>query len=317
MNQFECLPNEILLEILRYFNARDLFHSFIHLNARFNQLIQSLPYLSLTLTKQSNSLDRISTSLIYTLKIDHTIHVDLNRFPNLHRLILLSPTSNQLKQLVFHSLPVLKHLTIGYEHFLFSSYLTDVCEKIFSNSYPNLVSCYFYEPRITEILPNLSTTNRIRRLKLDNIDFNTYKSILSLCPNLNYLSFRIIPQNEQDTQHRLIYPHLNLQRMRIKYQNLVNNHSDFIFLPYLSLVPNLIELTLNEINFDGQLIDYLQSNWFSSLISQYLHELKQLKYILYIYERKYQENKFLLELKKTFFHVHRNKYQTELLLQFS
>jgi len=196
--RLEFLPNEILIHIFEYFDARDLFRSFYNLNIRLNKLLQSINNLSLTLLKcNSNEINnyQIFASYIYTLKIDYAINIDLNYFTNIHRLILISPTSNQLKQVVFNPLPYLEHLTIGYEHFLYSYYIPDLCEKIFSNKFPHLTSCYLLEPRILEIIPNLTESIQIRILKLDNIDIFIYKNILSLCPNLYLFQFTIINHN--------------------------------------------------------------------------------------------------------------------------
>ncbi|CAF4088429.1 unnamed protein product, partial [Adineta steineri] len=41
--KFELLPNEILLDYFRYFNALDLFYAYDGLNDRLNKLIRILP----------------------------------------------------------------------------------------------------------------------------------------------------------------------------------------------------------------------------------------------------------------------------------
>ena len=52
---FENLPNEILIECLKYFNGWDLFHAFDNLNARFSGLIRSIPlYLNFENVSNSN-----------------------------------------------------------------------------------------------------------------------------------------------------------------------------------------------------------------------------------------------------------------------
>ena len=43
ISKFESLPNEILIEYLKYFNAFEIFYSFNHLNHRFNNLICNVP----------------------------------------------------------------------------------------------------------------------------------------------------------------------------------------------------------------------------------------------------------------------------------
>lgn len=311
-SRLELLPNEILLYIFQYFDARDLFQAFYNLNLRFNALLKSLNYLSLTLLKyDSNDKNKYSicAPYIYTLKMDYGIIIDLNSFTNIHRLILISPTSNQLQQILYHSLPYLEHLTIGYEHFLFSSYISDICEKIFSNTFPHLKSCYLFEPRILEILPNLSQSSQILILKLDNIDIIIYKTILSLCPNLEYFQFTILNQHEQFYE---IQPHLKLKKLKIKFQNLMNKFSDNIIKSYLSCIPNLQKLYIYEINFDVNIKDYLNSTWFTLLIHQYLLLLQQYKYYLYIYGSKENNENIINDIKSHFKSSQKNLYQSQL-----
>jgi len=41
--KFECLPNEIIINCLEYFNAPDIFYTFEQLNHRFDKLIRTIP----------------------------------------------------------------------------------------------------------------------------------------------------------------------------------------------------------------------------------------------------------------------------------
>jgi hypothetical protein len=315
--QLEFLPSEILIYIFQYFDARDLFRAFYHLNSRFNALLQSLNYLSLTLLKfDSNQINNyeIFAPYIYTLKMDYAVNIDLKHFTNLHRLILLSPTSNQLQQAVVNSLPHLEHLSIGYEHFLFSNYIPDLCLKIFSNKFPRLTSCYLYEPRILEIIPNLTQSIQIRRLKMDNIDIFTYKDILSLCPNLYFFQFTILNQQEEFCQ---IKAHFHLKQMIIKFQNLVQTFSDSVIMSYLSCVPNLEQLTIYEINFDVNIKEYLQYNWFASVIVHHLLLLNQFKYYLYIYGMKENDEDVINDIQRNFKYIQKDRYQSRLVLYLS
>jgi hypothetical protein len=308
-SRLECFPNEIFICIFQYFDAQDLFRAFYHLNNRFNNLLQSLHYLSLTLKKFDSNNSQIFAPYIYTLKIDYAVNINLKYFPNIHRIILLSPTTNQLKQLVFNDLPYLEHLSIGYEHFLFSSYLSDLCEKIFSRNFPRLTSCYLFEPRILEIIPTLTQSIDIRILKMDNIDVLTYKDLLSLCPNLYFLQFTIVNQQEEFYP---INPHLNLKRMIIKFQNLVQIYSDCQIRSYLSCVPCLEQLNIYEMNFNGNILEYIDYQWFSLLITNSLLFIRKLKYFLYIYGMKENDDEMINHLQRNFQSVHKNRYQSQL-----
>jgi hypothetical protein len=105
---FEYLPNELLIKIFQYIDPRDLYHAFYNLNARLNAILQSPYYLTFTLSNADNNNNNEDTFFfpyIYTLINHPGVNVNLNRFINVRRLWLSSPTSNQLKQLESDTLP--------------------------------------------------------------------------------------------------------------------------------------------------------------------------------------------------------------------
>ncbi|CAF3402647.1 unnamed protein product [Rotaria socialis] len=314
---FETLPNELLMNIFQYFDARDLFRAFHNLNCRFNRLLRSLRYVCFTLIKfdsnESNDY-HIFAPYIYNLVIDHAVNIDLSRFANLHRLTLLSPTSNQLKQVVSNSLDYLEYLSIGYEHFLFSYYIPDLCEKIFSNGFPRLTSCCLFEPRILEIIPKFTQATQLCILKMDNVDLLAYKYILSLCPNLNLFEFTML--NQQDDLIN-IEPHRNLKKMSIKFPSLMKSFSDCAMNCYLSCVPNLEQLNVCEINFDVTIMVYLNSNWFASLIKKHLPSLRRYKYYIHACGVKQNDENTLNSIKTNFKQIHNQRYQSVLVIKLS
>ena len=108
----EFLPNEILLKLFQYFNARDLFGAFYNLNIRINELIQSFGDLHLVFQmKQSGDEDNLFSFYVHTLVIESNIDVYLNYFPNTRRLKMESVSKNILFQLNSNILPHLEHLT--------------------------------------------------------------------------------------------------------------------------------------------------------------------------------------------------------------
>ncbi|CAF4279829.1 unnamed protein product, partial [Rotaria sp. Silwood2] len=313
----EILPNEIFINIFQHFDTRELFRAFYNLNFRFNRLLQSLNYLSLTIFKfHSNEINDydIFVSYVYTLVIDYAVDIDLNRFVNLHRLTLLSPTSNQLKQVVSNNLSSLEHLSVGYEHFLFSYYIPDLCKKIFSNGFPCLKSCSLLEPRILEIIPNLTQTTQLCILKMDNIDLLAYKHILTLCPNLYLFQFTMLNQHEE---LYYIEPHLNLKKIIIKFQSLIKSISDCAMNHYLSYVPNLEQFIVYEINFDVNITEYLDYNWFASLIDKQLPLLHRFKYYLHAYGVKQNDDNIINRIETNFKQIHNKRYQSRLILKLS
>ena len=307
-SRLECLPNEILLELFHYFDGQDLFHGFYSLNHRFNSLLQSLPYLSLTLL-HSNYND-ILYPYIYTLTINSSININLDRFLHLHHLILLSPTSKQFHQLSLTSLPLLEHLSIGYEHYLYSSYILDLSKKIFSsNHFPRLTSCYLFERKFLQIPPTLSPSNNLRILKINEIDLSIYQLLLSLCPQLISLEFTI--SNEQ-LECNPNAPHPQLQRMTIKFPNFQDQFSENLINCYLSFVPYLFQLNIYEMNFHDHIQIYLNSNWFSLSIDRFLPQIKRFGYFLYLYGLNEQLNDIC---QRQFHSQHSQQYQSKLLLK--
>lgn len=304
----EDFPNEILLELFGYFNTEDLFHGFYSLNNHFNSLLQSLPYLSLTLLH--STCNDILYSYIYTLTINASVNINLNQFVNLHRLILLSPTSKQFHHLSCISLPFLEHLSIGYEHYLYSSYIMDLSKKIFSsNQYPRLTSCYLFERKFLEFPLTFSPENNLRIVKINEINHSIYQTLLSLCPQLNSLEFTMFHEQIDciSTEH-----HFQVQRMIIKYPNFQEQFSENLINSYLSFVPCLVQLNIHEMNFHDHFQIYVNSNWFSPSIVRFLPRMKQFGYFLYIYGF----NDHLNDSCQRQFHAqHSRHYQSKLVLK--
>src|SRR5690242_14577271 len=111
-SQFENLPNELLTDIFKNLDARNLFRGFYNLNYRLNQLIQSFQYLHLVFhMNQSNVIktnDEIFSYYVHTLIVDPWINFNLKHFPNVHRLKLDNPIPQVLEQLKPDIMPYLE-----------------------------------------------------------------------------------------------------------------------------------------------------------------------------------------------------------------
>ena len=175
--------------------------------------------------------------------------------------------------------------------------------------FPRLKSCYLFEPRILEIIPQVTSSTQLRILKMDNIDILNYKDVLSLCPNLYLFEFTMLNEHEETC---LIKPHLNLKRMFIKFQSHVKTVSDCAMNHYLSCVPNLEELNLYEINFEVNMTEYLNSNWFALLIDNQLTSLRRFKYYLLAYGIKQNNEDVINRIKTSFNCIHKNRYKSRL-----
>ena len=113
----EQCPNELLLEIFQYFDARTLFQLFYSLNARFNALLTSFPHLSLVyhLRGSSDHQQCLFSRHVHTLLLGHGMQIDFSQFPNLRSLHLQRPLREVFSQVTSSLLPHLTHLSISYQ----------------------------------------------------------------------------------------------------------------------------------------------------------------------------------------------------------
>ena len=97
--RLEFLPNELLVEVFDYLNAREIFRAFGSLNTRFTSLLQSLRDLFVTLTT-SNVHEIIYADVdpqwIRTMTLHRAVDINLRKYSNLRRMKFLSPTLRQL-----------------------------------------------------------------------------------------------------------------------------------------------------------------------------------------------------------------------------
>lgn len=116
-NQFENLPNEILIDIFQYFDARELFQIFYNLNMRLNELIKSFHHLNLRFHVELYSNNEINSThlfpyYVHTLLVGRATNINLNQFSNIYSLKLECPLKRVLAQVNSNNLPNLKHLSV-------------------------------------------------------------------------------------------------------------------------------------------------------------------------------------------------------------
>lgn len=114
----EILPNEVFLELFQYFDARDLFQIFHHLNPRFDSLIQSFHQLRLVyeikcFTDNQIEDEDLFPRYTYTLIVGRAVNVDLRRFNHIRCLKSECPLPHVRTQLNTNVLPFLQHLSIS------------------------------------------------------------------------------------------------------------------------------------------------------------------------------------------------------------
>jgi hypothetical protein len=311
--RLEFLPNELMIQLFKYFQTKELFRIFYNLNFRFNCLIQSLMHLNYSTDEKENSI--LSYPFIRTLIINTTIPDQLNSFPNIHRLILDYVTDDLISQLNTNILPSLEYLSINHKVHPF--HLSDLRRKIFSNTFPNLKSCYLSRIRLPNTLEQWTETLSLRVLKLNDIDSFIYLSILFACPNLYFLKFKLSIKSKIQSN---IVLHTNLKRLIIDMQHDHWPWDDSILEDYLLCVPNLEQFKISRsISRDLYMIDYLQYyDWLSTIISSHLTSLCRFRFELSMNRSQglieFDFPDICCELKRKFNNVYKGRYEYRLVV---
>jgi hypothetical protein len=318
MNRFECLPNETLMEIFEYLDARDLFRAFYNLNSRFTKVLQSLNELCLIVS--SSDRDQITHNTIFlpyihTLVIKYHADVILNHYTNIRRLILFW-LPYKLENGIF---PHLEYLLIDLKNSRSAFPMNRLHETIFSNGFPSLKYCFL--PRI----PTIHRTERwtklpaLRVLKVGHIGLFTYIAILSTCPNLHYLYFF----EEKVLQTSAVLPqyvkHENLRRLIIEDKYIGPISHVGVLNEYLSCVPNLEYLSIHVMIDHLRNLQYLQEfDWLASIISLHLPLLRRFYFHLPIYRakriHKFMNDNVFSQLEQRFKIMHKDRFQSRLII---
>lgn len=309
-SRLEHLPNELLIDIFQYFNVQDLFQAFYNLNFRFNILLQTLNSLLLTLPYNYSIYDNYFP-YIRILIINRAIDINLNYFSQIQHLILRYPTDRLLAQLNNEMLPCLKHLRINHMHVSVLDRIPELCKKIFSNTFPNLVTCYLFEWSIIPKFQECTQLLSLRVLKIGTIDLFIYKAILSVCPNLYFFQLATVLPNHTYFD---INQHRNLKRMTIRTIAFVQPWEDENINICLSYVPYLEYLCIHRA--DKKVTS--KYDWFASVITRDLLFLRQFDFYLHVFDaeilvepeleitlRKFQEN---------FYRFHSNQYHSRFII---
>jgi len=317
-SRLEFLPNEILLDTFQYFDAGDLYRAFYNLNSRFNALLRLLSNLCITLlTFNSNETNdnKIFSSYIHTLKLGDEVNINPNDFPNVRHLQLLDPSEQQLKQLDSDTYPSLEHLSIDCENILFSMVFSDLWKKILWNGFPYLKSCKFYKSTSVFMVPYGTQSSKLFSLQIGVIDIVTYKTILSVCPNLCVFEFTICSPWKESVS---MQPHSKLKRMIIQFGRSVPPTDDCKIDDYLAFVPNLKELIVYRMVYNVFFEKYLNYNWLALYIDHHTPSLHQFKFYLSIIHLEKSfigvDKNILNCVQESFKQTHNDRYQFELII---
>ncbi|CAF0837273.1 unnamed protein product [Adineta steineri] len=307
----EYFPNEILIEIFKYFDIQELFQAFYNLNSRFNILLHSLNNLSLTLTKTNYNINKIPIDCISILIINE-IQIELDQFTHIRCLILTIPFYRQIHQLSTHTFPYLEHLSINFLTQSFPYNIFNIYNKIFSNEFPCLQSSYLQQAEVIHRFETWTHTLSLRKLKVGKINIFTYKAILSSCSNLYYRKFI------KNISKGILLPdktHVNLKKMIIELP-LWNSYTLSEMNNFLSYVPNLEQFSIYHAEFCADINGYLSYDWLSSSINSYLPLLHSFNYYFELFyfglSNTYDMENILSQIKEHFKKVHNNQYQSRL-----
>lgn len=314
--QFEYFPNEILIEIFEYFNASDLYHTFYNLNLRFNRLLQSLDqlYLILPTTDLYNS---IYLPYISTLIINKRVDIIFNQFIHIRRLILHWLPDSIINKLKSNILPNLEYLYINSRQLSIECWKNNFYDKIFTNGFPRLKSCFLLE--MNTIKRNLSWchTPSIKILKIGSINLFVYQKILLSCTNLNLFEFGIAGSDQ--TLLRIKH-HMNVKTLVIKKVHCLMMINMNIMNMFLSCVPNLTRLDIRLKNLHISVVhNLLEFDWLQQIIDVYLTKLRRIGFYLPVVlatkSLEFHDEQILYELENDFKEKHKKSlYQSELII---
>ncbi|UJR32275.1 hypothetical protein I4U23_019740 [Adineta vaga] len=310
----ELLPNELLIELFKYFQTQDLFQAFYNLNFRLNHLIHSLTHLIYSTNQQNDRIQ--SYPYIRTLIIDTHIHPQLICFPNIRRLSIDYVTDGFISQFNGHVFPFLEFLSV--DHKIHPFYMSDLRARIFSNTFPNLKYCSISRMRSPCINQEWTQSLSLRYLKFNEIDSIIYTSILTACPNLSVVKFKLPTRSKIQTN---FIKHIHLKRLIINMNYDEYPWDDSILESYLLCVPNLEQLKISRSvsSINSNIMQQLQCyDWLLSIISSHLSKLDRLKFDLCV--RRSQElielnfQDICSQLKRQFYHVYKNRYESRLVV---
>jgi hypothetical protein len=277
MSTLESLSDDILMDIFVYLNASDICQCFSHLNDRFTCLLQSLSNLHLTVRPRMclEQVDRLC-SRIHTLVTIDKIDIDLSKFECLRCLTLDYPSNVFVQQLATIRLSHLEYLSIS--HVLFN--MSFVYERIFSHGFPRLETCRIDGFETIETKRAWSHTSSLRRLTIGSIDFHVYKAILSSCPNLCELRFKLFQSYLKVTS---IDRHVNLKWLAIESDITDTSYNDHLIEQCLMMVPNVEHLTIDRSLSLIVLLEYMPDyDWLASIIARHLTCLRHFTFDIHV-----------------------------------
>ncbi|CAF0918745.1 unnamed protein product [Adineta ricciae] len=311
-NRLENLPNEILIEIFHYFDARRLYRSFYNLNHRFNTLLQSLTHLCLIIWSLKDDLyDDLFASRVRTLVVHFDVIYTLSRYINVRHLVLFHSKHEQICQIMnegFH----LETISLISPRCFYST--LGVYEMIFSNQFPRLKFCHLtnvYSPSIELRQLSWSQSPLLRSLRISSHDSLIHVAILNACPNLSSLSLSLFHLDQTPLN---VQSHRNLKKLKFIINNLRWPSDETIFETFFCTMPCLERLVIQRSAALPDILNELQQfDWLAKIILRRLPQLKQFIFYLQLVNTSVMNpldfNQYICQIKKNFvdkFHNYTN-----------
>lgn len=305
ISRLEILPNELIYHLFRYIPSNDLVQIFFYLNLRFQHLIQTFPFLSYTPSIDDDQ-HLVTYRSIRALIVNRGIEIDLNYFCRIRFLILRFPTETSINQMTNDLLPSLEHFRINHIHSSLIHRIPHLCQMIFCNQYPRLISCYLFQwGTISQTSSWIYSSLKI--FKIGSIDLITYQTILSICPNLFSLQCStILPSLPMIS----IHPHHNLKQLIIKTTPYIPSCDDQQMQNCLSIIPYLEYLRIYRTD---QTIP-MKYHWLGSMIACYLPCLLRFEYFFHFNQREFLHPLEMMRIQREFIDRQGKSYQSRLIL---
>ena len=251
--EFENLPNEILLDCLKYFHALDLFYSFSQLNQRFDQLIRTLPWYVDFQDVQRSLYDRFCQHMLDDL--DGQEQIDSLRLSNENTPGQIEDFLSRFSLEQFSRLRSLTLIDLGNNNI---QSLKDILPKLSQLTTLRLLNSGIDEYELQPCIPinhlqtlamnsNLAFVARtipMKRLTLSTVSLNEISRLFQYTPLLQYLNVACIRMEVMNAEyHRSSCP------AHLKHLILADFQPDFHELNcFLQNMANLRNLTVTSSN---------------------------------------------------------------------
>ena len=305
ISRLEIFPNELIYHIFQYIPSNDLLKIFFYLNLRFHYLVRTFPFLSYTPSIDDDQ-DQSTYRFIRALIVNRGIEIDLHDFSRIRFLILRFPTETSINQINNHLLPSLEHFRINHIHSSLTYRIPHLCQTIFSNRFPRLISCYLFQWG-TISQTSSWTYSSLKILKVGSIDLFTYQTILSICPNLFSLQCSTITPSSPMIS---IIPHHNLKRLIIKTTPYIPVCDDQQIQNCLSIIPDLEYLRIYRTD---ETIP-MKYHWLGSIIACHLPCLSKFEYFFHWNQREFLHPFEMMRIQREFLQTQRKTYQSRLII---